>query len=294
MTFSVVATGLRYPEGPCVDRQGNLYVVEIAGGRVSRVGMDGSITAFAQTGGGPNGAAFGPDGNMYVANNGARWRAGPSTDNTEGPANEPGRIERATPDGQVSVLIAEIAGQALASPNDIVFDPYGNFYFTDPVWGPVGAASPPGAVCFSDISGRAKRVHVGLRFPNGIGVTEDGGTLIVAESRTFTLHAFPILEPGVLGEPRPYGFLGEDVGPDGFCFDAEGYLICAGARSGKLHILPPGGGERVGEIAVEDPLVTNVCFGGPDFSTLFVTESLLGRVLSIDWVRPGMRLFPDR
>lgn len=287
MANTVIAEGLQFPEGPAFDKAGNLYVVEIGGGQVSKITPDGAVSVFAKTGGGPNGANFGPDGNLYVCNNGGF----PG----QGREREPGRVERITPDGEVSVLISEIDGRPLASPNDLGFDAQGNFYFTDPVWGERGVESaPPGSVCFSDIHGNAKRLHTGLQFPNGIGVSADGKTLIVCESVTFKLHAFDILEPGVLGAPREIAFLGQGAVPDGFAFDTEGNIICCGFSSGQIHVFGPQGGEKLRTLDFDDKGVTNVAFGGPEFKTLYVTESQAGRVVSLDWERAGMVLFPDR
>ena len=283
----VICEGLQFPEGPAFGPDGDLFVVEIQGGQVSRVDAQGNRSVFATTGGGPNGSNFGPDGNLYVCNNGGF----PRPDN---PA-EPGRVERIFPDGRVDVLITEVDGKALASPNDLAFDEHGNFYFTNPVFGSSGLDSPPpGSVCFSDLDGNARELHHGLLFPNGIGVMPDGQTLIVAESTTFKLHAFEIVEPGVLGEARLFGDLGDGAVPDGFAFDADGNVLCCGFSSGKIHVFPAEGGEKLEELDFEDPRVTNVAFGGPDFSTLYVTESGLGRVVAREWHRPGMVLFPDR
>ena len=282
---TVVAEGLQFPEGPAFDSQGNLFVVEIEGGRITRIAPDGTVSVFAETGGGPNGQAFGPDGALYVCNNGGLG---------DEPA-EPGRVERISPDGTVTVLITEIDGEPLARPNDIVFDALGNFYFTNPHHGGPGPAqTPPGDICYSDRSGSARRVHTGLRLPNGIGISEDETTLIVTESRTGKVHGFPVLEPGALGAPRELGYLGDGQGPpDGLAIDAEGYLLCCGPRSGRIHVFPPGGGEKITTLQTEDWRVTNVCFGGPEFKTLYATESNLGRVVSLEWVRPGLRLAPD-
>jgi gluconolactonase len=286
MAGKVIAEGLGFPEGPAFDRRGNLYVVEIQGGQVSRIAPDGQRSLFARTGGGPNGSAFGPDGNLYVCNNGGFPRPG-----TE---RERGRIERITPGGAVSVLIDRIDGDPLASPNDLCFDAHGNFYFTDPVWGANLEEAPPGGVCFSDLSGRARQLHTGLKFPNGIGVTPDGTQLLVCESITSKLHAFEILAPGVLSPPTEFARLPDGAIPDGFAFDEAGNVLCCGFRSGKIHVFPPQGGARIGSIDFEDPQVTNVCFGGPGRRTLFVTESGLGRVVAVEWERPGHVLFPDR
>ena len=280
MAHQVVATGLDFPEGPTFDREGNLYITEIQGGRVSRIAPDGTVTVFAATGGGPNGSAFGPDGDLYVCNNGG---------------DEPGWVERIAPDGTITRLFSEVDGRPLTSPNDLAFDAHGNFYFTDPVPGRPEPGTPQaGSVCFAGSDGEVKRLVTDLAFPNGIGVTDDGGTLIVAESMTFKLHAFEIREPGVLGERREFGFLGDRNIPDGFAFDAAGNVLCCGFRSSQIHVFPPGGGGKLTTIDFDDDRVTNVCFGGPDFSTLFVTESGSGRVVSLEWERPGMVLFPDR
>ena len=273
---------MRFPEGPAFDRDGNLYVVEILGRQVSKIAPDGSVSVFAETGGGPNGSNFGPDGDLYVCNNGG----------FPGPNKEPGRVERITPSGEVSVLISEIDGEPLNSPNDLGFDERGNLYFTDPIWGSRGVeGAPPGHVCFRSADGEARRLHSGLAFPNGIGVSPDGKTLLVCESMTFRLRAFDILEPGVLGEPREFGFLGEGAIPDGFAFDAEGNVLCCGFQSGQIHVFPPNGGEKLDTLDFDDKQITNVCFGGPDLKTLYVTESGAGRVVSVEWVRAGMRLF---
>lgn len=280
MAHTVVATGLQFPEGPTFDRDGNLYITEIQGGQISRIAAGGTVAVFAETGGGPNGAAFGPDGDLYVCNNGG---------------DEPGWVERIAPDGTITRLFSEVDGRPLTSPNDLAFDAHGNFYFTDPVPGrPEPGAPQAGSVCFADGEGNVKRLVTDFAFPNGIGVTDDGKTLIVAESMTFKLHAFEIREPGVLGEPREFGFLGDGNIPDGFAFDEAGNVLCCGFRSSQIHVFPPGGGEKIATIDFDDDRVTNVCFGGPDFSTLFVTESGSGRVVSLQWERPGMVLFPDR
>ena len=287
MANTVIAENLKFPEGPAFDRDGNLYVVEIQAGQVSKIAPDGSVSVFAETGAGPNGANFGPDGQLYVCNNGGF----PGSD------REPGRVERIAPDGRVTVLIREVDGEPLNSPNDLGFDEYGNFYFTDPVFGAAGVEldeAPPGNICFHDMSGRTRRLHTGFAFPNGIGVSPDGQTLIVCESMTFRLHAFDILEPGVLGEPREFGFLGDGAIPDGFAFDVDGNILCCGYESGQIHVFAPDGGAKIGTLDFEDKRVTNVCFGGPEFKSLFVTESGAGRVVRVDWERPGMVLFPDR
>lgn len=284
-TPRVVASGLRFPEGPAFDRAGNLYVVEIQGGQVSRIRPGGGVEVFAKCGGGPNGSQLAADGELVVANNGGFGPGGA------------GRIERVDRAGRVRSWIAEADGVPLAKPNDLAFDAQGNLYFTNPRWperGESAAQAAPGDVCFATPDAAARRIHTGLRFPNGIGVSPDGRTLVVCETGTGKLHGFPILAPGLLGEPRVVADLGANGQPDGFAFDAEGWILCCGWETGRIWAFAPGSAECVETIAFEDDGVTNVCFGGSEGRTLFVTESKLGRVVAIDWRRPGMRLFGER
>ena len=116
MADTVLATGLAFPEGPAIDRDGVLHVVEIAGQRVTKVHADGTTELFADTGGGPNGSNFGPDGNLYVCNNGGRWPLDvPSTADAPTPPEGPGSIQRILPDGTVEDVVTEIDGRPLAS-----------------------------------------------------------------------------------------------------------------------------------------------------------------------------------
>jgi gluconolactonase len=292
---TVVATGLKFPEGPAVGPDGELYVVEIAGQRVSRVGTDGTVTTFADTGGGPNGSAFGPDGHLYVCNNGGSWPSGvPSTEGAASPPNGPGTIQRIAPDGTVSTHLDSVDGGPLNRPNDLCFDDAGGFYFTDPQWSSRAMESTPARVVYCDSSGAARVSHSGLAFPNGIGVTGDGRFLVVCESMTGLLWSFPIESPGVLGAPKPNGHIGRRSVPDGFCFDSDGNMIVAGHQTNTLFVLSGRDGRPVRTVDLADAGPTNACFGGADFTTLFVTSSDVGSVVALDWPVPGMKLFPDR
>ena len=284
---NIIATGLRRPEGPAFDDEGNLYIVQERAGQVTRIDPDGSVSVFAAVGGAPSGLAFGPDRNLYLCNAG-------------GKALKP-RIERITMDGQVETLITEIDGEPLSGPNDLAFDPDGNFYFTDPKYpaaGPQAVFSEPApgaGVGFSDINGNVRMLDLGLRFPNGISVTEDR-QLLVCETQTSKVHGYPLSAPGQLGPRRIFGDLGEGAAPDGMCLDEDGYALVCGVLSGQIHVFPPGGGLQVDSIDFGRRYVTNLCFGGPNFSTLYVTlnEERYGQVLTVEWERRGMVLFPDR
>ena len=136
MKIREMASGLQFPEGPIAMSDGSVVLVEIARGTLSRVMPDGRVHVVADLGGGPNGAAIGPDGAVYVCNNGGfRWAT--EVDGTHRPIGQAadysgGRIERVDLNtGRFERLYDTVEGLALRGPNDIVFDAHGGFYFTD-------------------------------------------------------------------------------------------------------------------------------------------------------------------
>jgi gluconolactonase len=300
MYDTVIATGLEFPEGPVWDRDGSLYVVEIRGGRIRKIAPDGTMSVFARPGGGPNGAAFGPDGALYVTNNGGfNWHNGLPI----GPAldYETGRIERLDKSGNVQRLYTSCEGIQLSAPNDLVFDAEGNFYFTDPIHRNPNLRETPGSptkrqgnVYYASPDGKyIRRVATNLQHPNGIGLTPDGKTLIVAQTFAGDLLAFPIRAPGELGESKQFGTLPAGYYPDSLCLDEEGYVLVAGVLGSGTVVFDPHGKQDT-IIPSEDRAVTNVAFGGANYSTLYITESGLGRVVTHEWPRRGLVLEPDR
>lgn len=292
---TVVVEGLSYPEGPRFDPNGTLHVVELAAGTVSRV-IAGRREVLAMLVGSPNGAAFDVDGRLWVCNNGGNWGPNASTGFRAGPGGlAPPAIQVVEHDGRAQIVLDAIDGAPLSSPNDIALDPRGGMWFTDPVWAVRDAggnapasASPPGAVCFADEEGIARRCATGLIFPNGIALTPDWSELLVGETGTGRVLVFPIRGGGRLGEPRTWCDLGPHAYPDGMAFDSLGRLVVAGTGSGALFVATPG--EPVETIPLEDADVTNLCFGGVDGRTLYVTEAALGRVVAIPWDVPGDQL----
>ncbi len=132
----VVASGLRFPEGPVARPDGSVLVVEIARGTLSSVAADGTVTVVAECGGGPNGAAIGPDGAAWLCNNGGffEWN---QVEELTFPGATPtawsgGSLQRVDLDtGAVETVATESQGQALLAPNDLVFDRDGGIWFTD-------------------------------------------------------------------------------------------------------------------------------------------------------------------
>ena len=181
-----IATGLKFPEGPIAMPNGDVVLVEIARGTLSRVRPNGSIEVVAETGGGPNGAAIGPDGACYICNNGGfRWhiKGNKHLPGYQDETYSGGRIERVDMEtGEVDVLYTESEGIPLRGPNDIVFDKGGGFWFTD--HGKIRRrdedrtgvyyAKPDGSFITEAI--------FPIDGPNGIGLSSDEKTLYIAET----------------------------------------------------------------------------------------------------------------
>jgi gluconolactonase len=300
----VVASGLCFPEGPIAMKDGSVVLVEIERQTVSRVLPDGTIQVIARTGGGPTGLALGPDGAFYVCNiGGFAWRlemgllrpGGQSADYTSG------RIERVDPStGAVSVLYNRCGANKLNGPNDIVFDANGGFYFTD--IGKRRARDRDHGVIYYALSDGSKIVEVAYpaMTPNGIGLSPDGKVLYVAETETARLWAFDIVEPGVvkkLGWPSPHGGrlvagIGGFQGFDSLAVEASGNVCVATLTSGCISVIAPDG-RLLRQVNMPDPVTTNICFGGPDLRTAYITLSGIGQLVAMDWPEPGLRLAYD-
>jgi len=298
--MKTIARGLQFPEGPIAMPDGSLLLVEIARETLSRVTPDGKVEVVASIPGGPNGAAIGPDGRVYVCNNGGfGWIRENGTCRTNGPA--PGYthggidvVDLAS--GDVQRLYEEVDGQLLKGPNDLVFDSHGGFYFTDTGKGRERDLDR-GYVYYAKVDGSGIReVAGGLFLPNGIGLSADGSRLYVAETVTARLWSWDIVAPGVLSKkpwPSPNG--GHCVfGMPGYArFDslavtASGSICIAALDNCSIVEVKPDGSHR--SHGVPDLLVTNLCFGGDDLRTAYVTLSYEGRVCAMDWHEPGLRL----
>lgn len=299
--FRTITTGLRFPEGPVALKDGSVALVEIERGTVSRVTPDGRIEVVAHTGGGPNGLAVGPDGAYYVCNNGGfAWHEEPGMLRPVGPAPDytGGRIERVDPrTGAVTVLYERCGAHKLCGPNDIVFDRQGGFYFTD-----LGKARARdrdwGGVYYAKIDGSSivEVVHPILT-PNGVGLSPDDTVLYVAETETARLWAFDIVSQGVLRKqpfPSPHGGrliagLGGFQRFDSMAVQANGDVCVATLVNGSVSVIAPDG-RLVRQPKLPDLYCTNICFGGADLRTAFITLSGTGRLVATTWPEPGHRL----
>ena len=300
-----IAAGLRFPEGPIALPDGSVLLVEIARGTLTRVYPDGTLEVVATPGGGPNGAALGPDGKCYLCNNGGmRWRErhGQLHPGLQPEEYTGGRIERVDlATGAVDILYTGTADVALRGPNDLVFDAYGGFWFTDNGKTRRREQDRTGVFYATADGSVLKEVIFPLLTPNGIGLSPDGTRLYVAESLTARLWAFDITAPGELcREPWPNGGTLIAGLPgyqlfDSLAVDSAGNICVATlmhggiTRPGGITVISPDG-TQVAFIPLPDVYVTNLCFGGPDLRTAYITLSSTGRLVAMAWPRPGLAL----
>lgn len=298
-----IARDLWFPEGPIIMADGSVIVVEIRRGTLTRVGPDGGKTIVAELGGGPNGAAMGPDGFCYVCNNGGfSW---PVVHGHYVPGLQPedyggGSIQRVDlVTGAWTTLYDECGGRPLRGPNDIVFDAHGGFWFTD--LGKRRAREQDlGAIYYAKLDGsQIREVIFPMDRPNGIGLSPDGSTLYVAETPTGRVWKFALSGPGEV--IHAHGAYRDEqgealVGLAGYqLFDSlaveEGGAVCVATLvNGGISVFDPDDGGLIEHVPTGDPHTTNIAFGGPDMRTAYVTLSSEGRLVAIDWPRPGLRL----
>ena len=297
-----IATGLQFPEGPIAMPDGSVILVEIAAGKLTRVAPDGTKSTVAETGGGPNGAAVGPNGMIYVCNNGGfEWHTTP--DGLLLPGHQPhdymgGSIQRVDPKtGKVETLYTHCKGVQLRGPNDLVFDAHGGFWFTDHGKGRERDRDVTGFFYAKADGSYIEEVVFPMQAPNGIGLSPDGKRVYVAETWVGRVWGFEIASPGKLGgQPNLLGNPGVLVAGlggfqllDSLAIDSAGNICVATIINGGITEISPDG-KSIRHVPLPDPLVTNICFGGSDLTTAYATLSGTGKLVSFKWPRPGAKL----
>ena len=296
---NILATGLGFPEGPVAMPDGSVVLTEIRNNRCSRVTPDGKAALFSATGGGPNGLAVGPDGAFYLCNNGgSRYVEGVSMGQGPHPDYKGGSIQRIERSGGAArTLYAECDGHKLSAPNDIVFDKQGGFYFTD-LGKRYARHRDHGGVYYALPDGsRIVCLAYPVLSPNGCGLSPDGRTLYVADTEGARLWAFEVEAPGVLRKPTGHAPHSGRViaglpGParfDSLAVMANGNITVATLTTGMITEISPSGA-IVREVKMPDIYPTNICFGGADMRTAYITLSDSGRLGVMRWPEPGLKL----
>ena len=250
---------------------------------------------LAEVGGGANGSALAPDGSLIVVNNGGlpwseRNGLGIPVDEhgstrVEGARGWVDRIDLAT--ATVTRLIDDCDGEPFLAPNDVVIDADGGIWFTD--LGRMDTRTyDRGAVYYASADGSTvHRVARGMLGANGIGLSPDGSTLYVAETSTGRLLGWTITGPGEVEGPQRVVAATPDHF-DSLAVEADGTVVIAAINHGLCLVRPDGSVEHVA--VPGEAMTTNICFGGDDLRTAYITASATGRVLTCTWPRPGLRL----
>lgn len=299
MDIELVAEGFEFPEGPIAMADGSIILTEIAGQRLTRVTPDGKKETVAETGGGPNGAAIGPDGKIWVTNNGGAFHfhevqglliPGPTP-----PSHTGGSIQKVDiKTGKVETVYDSCDGKRLVGPNDIVFDKAGGMWFSDH-----GCSTPEGrkfgGIYYATPDGKMiSRQREGLISPNGIGLSPDEKTVYLADTNLGRLWAFDIASQGVLAEGPPFqpgrvvcNLPGYQL-LDSLAVEAGGKVCVATIINGGITAFDEDGTTE--HYPFPDLLCTNICFGGEDMRTAWITASGTGKLYKARWPRPGLKL----
>jgi gluconolactonase len=301
IALTEVASGLRFPEGPVAMPDGSVILVEIAASRITRCWGEGKTETIAVPGGGPNGLALGPDGMLYLCNNGGfEYLEANGLLIPHGAAKgwSGGSIQRIDlANGRAETLYTHAGDVQLRGPNDIVFDDAGGFWFTDHGKTFERSRDVVGVFYAKADGSHIEEVIFPMENPNGIGLSPDGKRLYVAETYTAKLWAFDIEAPGkiIRGESLTgtgghflYGAGGYSWF-DSLGVDSAGNVCVATIGNAGISVVAPDG-TLADFVPMPDPFTTNICWGGPDLRTAYITLSGTGRLVSMDWPRPGLRL----
>jgi gluconolactonase len=259
-------------EGPSFDRDGNLYCVDIAHGRIFRTTPSGEMGVVAEYDGEPNGLKIHKDGRIFVAD----YKNGLVT------------VDAAS--GTITPLIDRPRLEGFKGLNDLFFAANGDLYFTDQ--GQTGIHDPTGRVFRLGADGRLDKVLDNVPSPNGVVVNPEGNVLYVAATRGNCVWRARILPDGVATKVGIFVQLsGGLAGPDGLAMNEEDGLAIAHAGYGTVWIC-----NRLGDpvIAVRSPLglyTTNITYGGQDRRDLYITESHSATILRARVEVPGRAMF---
>jgi gluconolactonase len=249
----LVVKQFAFTEGPAVDRQGNIFFTDQPNDKIWKYGLDGKLSVFLSPSGRANGLYFDKKGNLIAC------------------ADAQGQLWSISPDGKTKILIDKVHGQQLNGPNDVWASPSGGLYFTDPYYKrdywPATRPAPIAQYVYYLAPGASQPVAVetSLRKPNGIIGTPDGKLLYVADIEGNKTYRYTLGPKGELLDKQLF----VEHGSDGMTLDEQGNVYLTGQG---VTIYSPAG-ERLAHIDVPAAWTGNLCFGGRDLKTLFITAS---------------------
>ncbi|HEY5344848.1 MAG TPA: SMP-30/gluconolactonase/LRE family protein [Verrucomicrobiae bacterium] len=248
-----LAGGFAFTEGPTCDAKGNLFFVDQPNDRIMEWNADGKLSTFLQPSGYANGMMFDAQGNLIAC------------------TDEHNQLWSIAPDKTVTVLVTNFNGKYLNGPNDVWIAPNGAMYLSDPFyrrkwWDHTMMALTNEEVFYlSSDKKTLAQVTSDLKKPNGITGTADGKNLFVSDIRDGQTWRYDIAADGALTNKTFFCALGSD----GMTIDAEGNLYLTGHGVTVFDKA----GKQIDHIDVPEKWSANVCFGGADHKTLFITAT---------------------
>ena len=266
-TLQKLAGDFEFTEGPACDSEGNVFFTDQPNDRILKWSVDGKLSTFKKPCGRSNGLSFDHDGNLWAC------------------ADEKNELWRIDRDGKVTVIVKDYQRKLLNGPNDVWIRPNlvaqvskplelqeipAGLYFTDPYyqrpyWNRGPKEMPECVYFLSPDNKKLTRVIEDLKQPNGIIGAPDGRTLYVADIGASKTYRYAIQPDGSLKDKKLFC----ELGSDGMTIDEQGnvYLTGKGVTIFDTH------GKQIEHIDVAEPWTANVCFGGKDRRTLFITAS---------------------
>ncbi len=263
-----LADGFRFTEGPAVDKEGNVYFTDQPNDRILKWSVDNKLSVFHENSGRANGLYFDKNDQLL------------SCSDME---NEIWSIDK---NGKHTVLLSDYKGKKLNGPNDLWVHPNGGIYFTDPLykrnyWTRDPEMQQEGEYLYYMAPDRKTivRVDTDLEKPNGIIGSPDGKLLYVADIKANKTYVYDIQSDGSLNNKKLF----TSMGSDGMTMDEKGNIYLTG--KGVTVFNPQG--EKIEHIPIDANWTANVCFGGKDMKTLFITASeyLYGLQMDVKGVR---------
>jgi len=247
-----LADSFQFTEGPASDAAGNVFFTDQPADRILKWSVDGQLSTFMQPCGRSNGLCFDDKGDLWAC------------------ADENNQLWRIDPAGKTTVVVKEYEGKALNGPNDVWLRPDGGIYFTDPYykrayWKRGPKEQGEHVYYLTPDHQTLVRVADDLKQPNGLIGPPDGKILYVADIGANKTYVYDIQADGTLANKKLFC----ELGSDGMTIDNEGNVYL----TGKGVTVFDKTGRQIEHIAVDEPWTANVCFGGADKHTLFITAS---------------------
>jgi gluconolactonase len=252
-TVQKLADGFSFTEGPTADADGNVYFTDQPNDRILKWSVDGKLSTFLEPAGRANGMCFDRQGQLIAC------------------ADDKNQLWSISPSGEITVLVENYQGKLLNGPNDVWVGPNNDLWFTDPFykrpWWKHESPQQDGQHVYYLSPDRKRLVRVAddLEQPNGIIGTADGKTLYVADIRARKTYRYDIQPDGSLANKTLFC----ELGSDGMTIDEENNLYLTGRGVTVFNKE----GQKIEHIAIDEPWTANVCFGGKDRQTLFITAS---------------------